>query len=111
MPSSGCGEILSHLIHLALGRPLDMVAMKLVMTFLSGIYFAALVLRWKTIWTVVLFHGVLNAVLSVRAVEVQGFTETATALGTVIPLQLPLVALGIYLIWKSPLRQVVPAAS
>jgi hypothetical protein len=100
----------SHLIHLALGRPLDMVAMKLVMTFLSGIYFAALVLRWKTIWTVVLFHGVLNAVLSIRAIEVVGFTETATALGTIIPLQVPLVALGIYWIARAPLRQVVPVA-
>jgi len=102
---------LSHLIHLALGRPADMVAMKLVMTFLSGIYFAALVLRWRSIWTVVLFHGVLNAVLSVRAIEVGGFTETATMLGTVIPFQLPLVALGIYWIARSPLRDAGPAPS
>ena len=101
---------LSHLIHLALGRPLDMVAMKLVMTFLSGIYFAALVLRWRSIWTVVLFHGVLNAVLSIRAIEVGGFTETATMLGTVIPFQLPLVALGIYWIAKAPLQQAFPVA-
>jgi hypothetical protein len=100
----------SHLIHLALGRPTDMVAMKLVMTFLSGIYFAALVLRWKSIWTVVLFHGVLNAVLSIRAVEVQGFTETAAALGTIIPFQLPLVALGIYWIAKAPARVGQPQA-
>ena len=100
----------SHLIHLALGRPLDMVAIKLVMTFLSGIYFAALVLRWKSIWTVVLFHGVLNAVLSIRAVEVQGFTETAAALGTIIPFQLPLVALGIYWIAKATPRVGQPKA-
>ena len=101
---------LSHLVHLALGRPLDMVALKVVMTFLSGIYFAALVLRWRSIWTVVLFHGVLNAVLSVRAIEVGGFTETATMLGTVIPFQLPLVALGIYWIAKAPPRLGQPRA-
>jgi hypothetical protein len=102
---------LSHLIHLALGRPLDMVTMKLVVTFLSGIYFAALVLRWKTIWTVVMFHGVLNAVMTIRAVAIQGFSETAEAVGGVILWQLPLVALGIYLIAKAPLREVVPEAS
>jgi len=98
---------LSHLIHLALGRPLDMVTMKLIVTFLSGIYFAALVLRWKTIWTVVVFHGVLNAVMTIRAVAVDGFSETAEAVGGVIVWQLPLVALGIYLIAKAPLREVV----
>ena len=101
----------SHLIHLAFGRPPDMVAMKVVMTFLSGIYFAALVLRWRTIWTVVLFHGALNAVISVRAVEVAGFTETASALGVVALFQVPLVIFGAYLIWKVPPRQVVPNAS
>ncbi len=89
----------------------DMVAMKMFMTCLSGIYFAALVLRWRTIWTVVLFHGVLNAVLSIRAVEVAGFAETAPALGMMALLQVPLVAFGAYLIWKAPLRQVVPNAS
>ncbi len=101
----------SHIIHIAFGRPPDMVAMKMFMTCLSGIYFAALVLRWRTIWTVVLFHGVLNAVLSIRAVEVAGFAETAPALGMMALLQVPLVAFGDYLIWKAPLRQGVPNAS
>ena len=101
----------SHLIHIALGSPFGPVAMKMIMTFLSSIYFAALVLRWRTIWTVVLFHGVLNASMSIRAVEVPGFTETATALGMIILLQVPLVVFGAYLISKVPLRQVVPNAS
>jgi membrane protease YdiL (CAAX protease family) len=96
---------LMHLIHLALGAEPTAVALKLVMTFLSGIYYAALVLRWKTIWTVVVFHGLLNAVMTVRAVEIPGFTETAAALGPIILLQIPLVILGAYWIWKIPPRQ------
>jgi membrane protease YdiL (CAAX protease family) len=92
----------SHLIHIAFGRPPDMVAMKVLMTFLSGIYFAALVIRWRTIWTVILFHGVLNAVISIRALELAGFTETAPALGVVALFQIPLVVFGAYLISKAP---------
>ncbi len=101
----------SHLIHIALGSPFGTVAMKMIMTYLSGIYFAALVLRWRTIWTVVLFHGVLNAFMSIRAIEVPGFTETATALGIIILLQVPLLVFGAYLISRVPLREVVPNAS
>lgn len=101
----------SHFIHIASGKPFSMVAMKMVMTFLSSIYYAALVLRWRTIWTVVLLHGVLNAFMSIRAIEAPGFTETATALGMISLLQAPLVVFGAYLISKVPLRQVVPNAS
>jgi hypothetical protein len=93
----------SHFIHVAFGKPLGAVAMKLVMTFLSSIYYAALVLRWRTIWTAVLLHGVLNAFVSIRAIEIPGFTETATALGTIIMLQVPLVVFGAILILKIPL--------
>lgn len=101
----------SHLIHLALGRPPDMVAVKLLVTFLSGIYLAAFVLRWKTIWTVVVFHAVVNAVMTVRAIEIEGFAETASSLSMIIPFQVPFVLLGLAMIWKAPLRPVVPDAS
>jgi membrane protease YdiL (CAAX protease family) len=101
----------SHLVHVAFGSPFGMVAMKMVVTFLSSIYFSALVLHWRSIWTVVLFHGVLNAFMSIRAIEVPGFAETAPALGTISLLQVPLVVFGAYLISKVPLRPVVPDAS
>ena len=100
----------AHLIHVLLGIPIASVGMKIIVTFLSGIYYAALVLRWKTIWTVVLLHGVINAIMSVRAVEIQGFSETASALGIVVLLQIPLVFFGIYIISKLSPRQVVPDA-
>ena len=100
----------SHLIHVVFGHPFGAVAMKVVMTFLSSVYYTALVLRWRSIWTVVLMHGVQNAYLSMRAVEVPGFSETAGALGVIALLQLPLVAFGAYLIFKSPPRPVVPQA-
>lgn len=101
----------AHLIHVALGKPLPQVTLKAISTFLSGIYFAALMLRWKTIWTVVIFHGLLNAVMSIRAIEVPGFTETTTALGLIILLQVPVVVFGAYLISWVPPQPVVPNAS
>ncbi|MFC1556052.1 CPBP family intramembrane glutamic endopeptidase [candidate division KSB1 bacterium] len=96
-----------HFIHLLLGVPFSTVGMKVIVTFLSGIYYAALVLRWRTIWTVALLHGVINAVMSIRAVNVEGFSESASALGIVTLFQIPLVLFGIYIIAKLPLRKVV----
>ncbi len=46
----------SRSFHILPGIPPAVVGMKIVMTFLSRIYYAALVLRWKTIWTVLLIQ-------------------------------------------------------
>ena len=101
----------THLIHIALGRPLPQAILVVISTFLAGIYYAAIVLRWKTIWTVVLLHGLLNALIELRILETQGFTLTILSLSLIILLHLPVVAYGIYLIFQVPLRPVFPNTS
>jgi hypothetical protein len=56
--------------------------------------------RWKTLWTVVMLHGVSNAAVAMRALETPGFVETVPGLSTMIALQFPLVAYGVYPIYK-----------
>lgn len=100
----------SHLIHILLGRPVPQAILVAVSTCLSGILYAALVLRWKTIWTVVMLHGISNAAVAIQVLETPGFSETVPALGLVIALQLPLVIYGVYLISRAPMQPLVPEA-
>lgn len=90
----------SHLIHILLGRPIPQAILVAAATFLSGIFHAGFVLRWKTIWTVVVLHGVANAVVAMRVLENPGFVETVPALGLMIVLQLPLAVYGATLICR-----------
>jgi membrane protease YdiL (CAAX protease family) len=99
-----------HIIHVLLGRPVPQAMLVVVSTFLSGIVYAAFVLRWKTLWTVVALHGVSNAVVAMRALETPGFAETVPGLGRMIALQLPLVAYGVYLIYRV-LLSIAPSGS
>lgn len=97
----------SHLFHILLGRPLPQAALVAVSTFLSGIYLAALVLRWRSIWTVVLFHGLSNAIIAIKVIETPGFTETVPALSLFILVQLPVVVYGLFLIFRQQPQPVV----
>jgi hypothetical protein len=93
-----------HVIHILLGRPVPQAILVVISTFLSGILYAAFLLRWRTIWPVVVLHGVGNAVVALMAIETPGFTETVPALALTILLQLPLVVYGAYLIYGVPLQ-------
>jgi len=95
-----------HIIHVLLGRPVPQAILVVVSAFLSGIVYAAFVLRWKTLWTAVVLHGVTNAVVAMQVLETPGFAETVSGLSLMIALQLPLVAYGVYLIHRV-LSQVV----
>jgi membrane protease YdiL (CAAX protease family) len=100
-----------HIIHVLLGRPVPQALLVVASTFLSGIVYAALVLRWKTLWTVAALHGVTNAAVAMRALETPGFGETVPGLALMIALQLPLVVYGTYLIYKTPSQPGLPDAA
>lgn len=97
----------SHLVHILFGRPLPQATFVAISTFLSGIYLAALVLHWKSIWTVVLLHGLSNTIIAIKVIETPGFTETIPALSLFTVIQLPVVAYGLFLIFRQQLRPTV----
>ena len=98
----------SHLIHIFLGRPAPQATLVAINTFLAGIYYAAIVLRWRTIWTVVVLHSLLNVAATVVAYNVPGFEEEVSALLLAIVFQVPLVILGACLISRIKPRRIVP---
>jgi hypothetical protein len=99
-----------HVIHILLGRPVPQAVLVAIAALLSGILYAALVLHGRTIWTAVVLHGVVNAVVAMRVLEAPAFAETVPALGLAIVLQSPLAILGAYLVYKLPEKPVVPDA-
>ena len=102
---------LTHMIWVLTGRPVILTSFRALSTFLSGIYYAAFVLRGRSIWPVVVFHGLLNAVANVKVIGITGFEETISANAMWIIFIIPVVIYGIYLLWRMPLRPVIPDAA
>jgi len=98
----------AHLIHILLGKPIPQTFLLGVSTFLSGIYLAIFVLYYKSIWPVVVFHGFLNALISIKAYYLSGFEDTTQAWILIILFQLPLVFWGVLLFRKLQIRDIVP---
>jgi hypothetical protein len=93
------------------GRALPVTLLQIADTLLSGVYYAALVVYGQSIWPVVVWHGLLNAVVSARAVGIPGFEETASAWALTVLCNLPLVIYGIYLLCRLQPRPIVPDAA
>lgn len=101
----------SHMVWIITGRAVTLALLRALSTFLSGIYYAAFLLRGRSIWPLVVFHGVLNAVANVKVLGIAGFEETITSNVLWILLILPIVIFGIYLLWRVPPRRVIPDAA
>jgi membrane protease YdiL (CAAX protease family) len=70
-------------------------------SFLAGIFYAALVIRARSIWPAIAVHLFLNAYVGARAAGVTGFEETTSAWLIILLSELPLVALGLYLLRRA----------
>jgi len=97
----------SHLIHIFFGRPIPQALLVTLNAALASIYYAAIMLRWRSIWPLVAIHGLLNAAASVVAFYTPGYDESVLTLIISVLFQIPIAALGIYLIRKIKLQQAV----
>jgi hypothetical protein len=88
----------SHLIHILFGRPIPQATLIGLNAALAGIYYAAILLRWRTIWPAVVLHSGLNTAASIVAFNTPGFSEPVGTLWVTIAFQIPIVILGIYII-------------
>jgi hypothetical protein len=82
-----------------------MVGMQVLSTLLAGVLYAGLVLYGGTFWPAALLHAMLNVTTNVRAIATPGFEETMAAWVTIVLGQLPLAALGLYLLWQAGARR------
>jgi hypothetical protein len=76
--------------------------------FLAGIYYAAIVLRWKTIWPAIALHSLLNALVAMFAFYTPGFQEPAGVLFLAVLFQIPVAILAFLVIARIRLADVVP---
>jgi len=98
----------SHVIRLAMGQPAPVVGLLVLNSFLAGIFYAAVVVRGRSIWPVVAIHLLLNTYVGARAVGVAGFEETMQAWVIILLLGLPLPILGLYMLRGVNCRTVQP---
>jgi membrane protease YdiL (CAAX protease family) len=90
----------SHVLRLAVGQPAALVGMLVLDTFLAGIYYAAFVIRARSIWPAVAIHVLLNAFVGARAADVPGFKETVSAWIPIVLSQIPLAAIALWMLRK-----------
>ena len=88
----------SHIFRLAMGQAAPTVGMLILDSSLAGVFYAALVVRGKSVWPAVVVHLALNAYIGARAVAVPGFEETVGAWVIILLSGLPLLALGLYML-------------
>lgn len=90
-----------HLFGLLAGQP-QIVLLQTLNAFVSALWYGAFVVRWRSVWPVILVHGLLNVIVTVRALATPGFAPTAGSYLLVTLLELPLVIYGLYLIVRAP---------
>lgn len=98
----------SHLVHILWGREVPRATLIALIAGLSSIYYAAILIRWQTIWPVVVLHSGLNTMASIVAFNVPDYSESVDALLLTVAFQIPLVILGWYIISRTEPRAAVP---
>jgi membrane protease YdiL (CAAX protease family) len=101
----------TYILRIAVGKPVPQAMLLVTSAFLSDIYYGAYVLYGNNIWPAAAMHGLLNAVISVRAVSTPDFEETVLGYVLIIVLSLPLVLCGVYLARRVSPRSFVPDAA
>jgi membrane protease YdiL (CAAX protease family) len=94
-----------HILQLASGNTLPSTLMVIVGATFSGIWMAAIVLRWGTIWPVVLIHAGGNMVVNIGALAFGHYAPQTIDFVQAALLEIPLVFWGLWLLWRLPLRE------
>ena len=97
-----------HLLQAFAGSTPVEAGLTVINSFLSGFWWAALVLVWGSVWPVVIIHAFTNLAVVLPGIQSAPIDPLWWAYIRIILLELPLVAYGIWLIRRMPLRNVVP---
>jgi membrane protease YdiL (CAAX protease family) len=88
----------AHFIRLPMGAPVAEVSLLVLDAAISGIFYAGIVLYARSIWPAVAYHVVPNAMVGAFAAATPGFSETVGAWVPILVSEIPVVALGVYLL-------------
>lgn len=87
----------------ALGGDPNEVLGQITIALFESVWWAAIVLRWGSIWPVIIIHGTTNWILQTKALDYAGYHGTAISFLLAVLLGLPLAALGILWIFRTAL--------
>jgi membrane protease YdiL (CAAX protease family) len=76
---------------------------QIAIALFEGVWWAAIVLRWGSIWPVVFIHGIANWVLQTKAINYADYHGTVGSYALAVLFGLPLVALGVWWIFRAAL--------
>ena len=93
-----------HLFNL-ISRPSGTVLLQAVILSLPGLFYAAFLLRYKTIWPGVILHWLLNATVNIKLIGVENYQETLSNWLIAGAAILPLALLSLYWVWKLSVKE------
>jgi membrane protease YdiL (CAAX protease family) len=82
--------------------------MVVVNSFVSGTWWGATVLLWGTVWPAALLHGASNAAVQLKGLTSLFVQPSVAAYGRATALELPLMALALWFLWRWYRRSAVP---
>jgi membrane protease YdiL (CAAX protease family) len=97
-----------HAINALFGKALPLALLQILNAALGAVLYAALVLKGGSVWPIVFWHAALNTVVNLQVAATPGFEETIPGNLLIVLSGLPLLAYGLFLLWRMPLREVVP---
>lgn len=97
-----------HAVNAAFGKELSLALLQILNATLSAVLYAALVFKGGSVWPIVFWHAALNTVINLQVAATPGFQETIPGNLLIVLFDLPLLAYGLFLLWRMPLRRVIP---
>lgn len=91
-----------HAVNAISGDPSE-VPGQIAIALFEGIWWAAIVLRWGSVWPTVFIHVVTNWALQTKALGFLDYHGTASSYALAILLELPLILLGVWWILRTNL--------
>ena len=91
-----------HMLHVGAGSPSVTVLMVVMNSFLSGIWWGVIVLRWESLWPAIVLHGLSNASVLTKGISSAYIEPATTAYIRATLLEIPLLVLGVWLLLRAP---------
>ncbi|MEJ2448503.1 MAG: CPBP family intramembrane metalloprotease, partial [Anaerolineales bacterium] len=95
-----------HLFNLII-RPPGVVLLQALILSLPGLLYAALVLRYQTLWPGIIMHWLVNASVNIKLIGVDSYQETLSMWGIAAAVTIPLALLSLYWVWNLPVEKQV----
>jgi membrane protease YdiL (CAAX protease family) len=91
---------ISHLVWVILGKEFIQGLLQALGAFISGIFYAAIISQTRSIWSVVLIHGLTNAFVYITISDIPNYKETINNGIMDILFGIPLVLYGLFILFR-----------